>query len=36
MYGALFHRLLHAHAPLDDRFVEQVVDATPAALGYCS
>jgi len=30
MYGALFHRLLHAHAPLDDRFVEQVVDAVGA------
>lgn len=33
LYGALFHRLLHAHAPLSDRFVEDVVDATLAALG---
>lgn len=32
MYGALFHRLLHAHAPLSERFVEDVVDATLAAL----
>ena len=32
LYGALFHRLLHAHAPLSDRFVEDVVDATLAAL----
>ncbi len=32
MYGALFHRLLHAHAPLSNRFVDDVVDATLAAL----
>jgi AcrR family transcriptional regulator len=32
LYGPLFHRLLHAHAPLNDRFVEDVVDATVAAL----
>jgi AcrR family transcriptional regulator len=32
LYGALFHRLLHGHAPLSDRFVEDVVDATLAAL----
>ena len=32
LYGALFHRLLHAHAPLSDSFVEDVVDATLAAL----
>jgi AcrR family transcriptional regulator len=32
VYGALFHRLLHAHAPVTDRFVEDVVDATLAAL----
>jgi AcrR family transcriptional regulator len=32
LYGALFHRLLHAPAPLDDRFVEDVVDATLAAV----
>jgi AcrR family transcriptional regulator len=32
LYGPLFHRLLHAHAPLSDRFVEGVVDATLAAV----
>jgi AcrR family transcriptional regulator len=32
IYGALFHRLLHGHAPLDNRFVEDVVDATLATL----
>jgi AcrR family transcriptional regulator len=25
VYGALYHRLLHGHAPLDDRFVRAVV-----------
>jgi AcrR family transcriptional regulator len=28
IYGALFHRLLHAHAPLTNRFLENVIDAT--------
>lgn len=28
LYGALYHRLLHRHAPLTDRFVTQVVDLT--------
>jgi AcrR family transcriptional regulator len=32
LYGPLFHRLLHAHAPLSDRFVADVVDATLAAI----
>jgi len=32
IYGALFHRLLHAHAPLSNRFVEDVIDATLAGL----
>jgi AcrR family transcriptional regulator len=27
LYGPLYHRLLHRHAPLDDRFVADVVDA---------
>jgi AcrR family transcriptional regulator len=27
LYGPLYHRLLHRHAPLTDRFVAQVVDA---------
>jgi len=26
LYGALYHRLLHGHAPLNDRFVRDVVD----------
>ena len=26
VYGPLYHRLLHGHAPLDDRFVRDVVD----------
>jgi AcrR family transcriptional regulator len=26
IYGAIYHRLLHGHAPLTDRFVTQVVD----------
>jgi AcrR family transcriptional regulator len=26
LYGPLYHRLLHAHAPLDDQFVEDVID----------
>src|SRR6266498_1706017 len=28
LYGALYHRLLHGHAPLSDRFVADVVDMT--------
>jgi AcrR family transcriptional regulator len=27
LYGPVYHRLLHQHAPLTDRFVQQVVDA---------
>ncbi len=26
LYGPLYHRLLHGHAPLGDRFVKDVVD----------
>jgi AcrR family transcriptional regulator len=26
VYGPLYHRLLHGHAPLTDRFAQQVVD----------
>ena len=26
LYGPLYHRLLHGHAPLNDRFVREVVD----------
>jgi AcrR family transcriptional regulator len=43
LYGPLYHRLLHGHGPLNDRFVEDVVDmalgglapATRAPLGRC-
>jgi AcrR family transcriptional regulator len=27
LYGPIYHRLLHGHAPLNDRFVQQVIDA---------
>lgn len=27
LYGPLYHRLLHRHAPLTDRFVADVIDA---------
>src|SRR5580700_5851744 len=26
LYGPMYHRLLHGHAPLNDRFVRQVID----------
>jgi AcrR family transcriptional regulator len=32
VYGPIWHRLLHCHAPLDARFVEQVVDVALAGL----
>jgi len=32
VYGALYHRLLHGHAPLNDRFVQAVVDLVLAGL----
>src|SRR6202167_6549768 len=28
LYGPIYHRLLHAHAPLNDRFVRDVIDTT--------
>jgi len=27
LYGPIYHRLLHGHAPLTDRFTQQVIDA---------
>jgi len=33
IYGPVFHRLLHVHAPLTDRFVQGVVDTVLAGLG---
>jgi AcrR family transcriptional regulator len=32
LYGPIYHRLLHGHAPLNDRFVQQVVDSVIAAV----
>ena len=26
LYGPLYHRLLHGHAPLTDRFTQDVID----------
>ena len=36
VYGPLYHRLLHGHAPLNDRFVRDVIDAVLAGLGVVS
>lgn len=33
LYGPLYHRLLHGHAPLNDRFVQDVVETALAGLG---
>jgi AcrR family transcriptional regulator len=32
LYGPIYHRLLHGHAPLNDRFAQQVVDTVIAAI----
>ena len=32
LYGPLYHRLLHGHAPLDDRFLGDLVDTVLAGL----
>jgi AcrR family transcriptional regulator len=32
LYGPIYHRLLHRHAPLNDQFVTQVIDAVIAAI----
>jgi hypothetical protein len=32
LYGALYHRLLQGHAPLNDGFVRDVVDLVVAGL----
>jgi AcrR family transcriptional regulator len=32
IYGPLYHRLLHLHAPLNDRFTKDVVDAVIKAI----
>jgi AcrR family transcriptional regulator len=33
LYGPLYHRLLHGHAPLSERFVRDLVDTVVAGLG---
>jgi AcrR family transcriptional regulator len=32
LYGPIYHRLLHGHAPLTERFAQQVIEATVAAI----
>lgn len=32
LYGPIYHRLLHGHAPLTERFAQQVIDAVIAAI----
>jgi AcrR family transcriptional regulator len=32
LYGPLYHRLLHGHAPLNDRFVRDVIDIVLAGI----
>jgi AcrR family transcriptional regulator len=32
LYGPIYHRLLHRHAPLTDRFATQIIDAVIAAI----
>jgi AcrR family transcriptional regulator len=32
LYGPIYHRLLHRHAPLNQRFAAQVIDAVIAAI----
>src|ERR1019366_10009616 len=32
LYGPIYHRLLHRHAPLNDRFATQVIEAVIAAI----
>jgi AcrR family transcriptional regulator len=32
LYGALYHRLLHGHAPLTDRFTQDVIDMALAGI----
>jgi AcrR family transcriptional regulator len=34
VYGPVYHRLLHGHAPLTNRFVTDLVDTALAGLGY--
>ena len=33
LYGPLYHRLLHGHAPLDERFLGDIIETVLAGLG---
>jgi AcrR family transcriptional regulator len=32
LYGPIYHRLLHGHAPLNDRYAQQVIDSVISAV----
>ena len=32
LYGPIYHRLLHGHAPLTERFAQHVIDAVVVAI----
>jgi AcrR family transcriptional regulator len=34
IFGPIYHRLLQGHAPLTDRFIQEIVDTALAGLGY--
>jgi AcrR family transcriptional regulator len=34
IYGPLYHRLLHGHAPLNDQFVRDVIDLVISGVGH--
>jgi AcrR family transcriptional regulator len=34
VFGPIYHRLLHGHAPLTERFAVEIVDVALAGLGY--
>jgi hypothetical protein len=36
LYGPIYHRLLHGHAPLNDRFVRDVIDTALAGIAPTS
>ena len=34
LYGPIYHRMLHGHAPLTDRFTQQVIDAVLTGIAH--
>jgi len=34
LYGPIYHRMLHGHAPLTDRFAQQVIDAVLTGIAH--